>query len=114
MILVVNPLIPESQLDEKRNHMLLDECRRLWSSVVDLVIANKARGYCIAKSLTAKNLLVSTLYGTVALKCPIAEDLPVVPSEFQGFKAVAHLFIEMVHHTRGRGTLGQLTIDVDH
>ena len=114
MIPVVNPLIPESQLDENHNHMLSDELKRLWSSVVDLVIANKARGYCIAKSLTAENLLVSRLYGTVALKCPITEDLPVVPSEFQGFKAVAHLFIEMVHHTRGRGTLGQLTIDVDH
>ena len=114
MIPVVNPLIPERQLDEKRNHMLSDEYRRFWSSVVDLVIANKARDYCIAKSLTAENLLVSTLYGTVALKYSIAEDLPVVPSEFQGFKAVAHLFIEMVHHTRGRGTLGQLTIDVDH
>ena len=92
MILVANPLIPESQLDEKRNHMLLVECRRLLSSIVDLVISNKARGYCIAKSLTAENLLVSTLYGTVALKCPIAEDLPVIPSKFQGFKVVAHLF----------------------
>ena len=27
---------------------------------------------------------------------------------------MAHLFIEMVHHTNGRGTLGQLNIDVDH
>ena len=81
---------------------------------MDLVIANKARGYCIAKSLTAENLLVSTLYGTVALKCPIAEDLSVVPSEFQGFKAMAHLFIEMVHHSHDYGTLGQLTIDVNH
>jgi hypothetical protein len=94
--------------------VLSPSAKAMWQSLVDLVVLNKERGYCIAKSIREETLVVSTVTGRFALRENLVTELPENNSEFVGFEAVRVLFIDLLVMQYGEGVFDLLTDDVSH